>query len=422
MTTRTARHGPAPSRCTWTSSRGPFDLLLALISKHKLDVTEVALSQVTDEFIAHIRAMGPDWDLDQATDFLVVAATLLDLKAARLLPVGRGRGRGGPRPAGGAGPAVRPAAAVPRLQAGRGHLRRPDDRGGPPVPAHGAGWSPSSPTCCPRWCSASGPASSRGSPRRRCTPKPPPQVYVDHIHAPLVSVQEQAAIVVGGCGSSARASFRRADRRRDGTLDVVARSSPCSSCTARRRCLRPGRPAGRAAVRWTGGERGRQPAGTDEFVTEPTEERRTTDDRRETSSRTAGPERGSLARSGRALEADPAGRRRAGRRGAARPGAGAARGARSRPRCASWPTSTPRQGRGFDLRQVAGGWRFYTRAGVRAARRALRPGRPAGPAHPGRAGDAGRGGLPPAGQPGPGLGGARRQLRRRDAHAGHCAA
>ncbi len=65
---------------------GPFDLLLQLISKHKLDVTEVALSKVTDEFIAHIHAMGPDWDLDQATEFLVVAATLLDLKAARLLP------------------------------------------------------------------------------------------------------------------------------------------------------------------------------------------------------------------------------------------------------------------------------------------------------------------------------------------------
>ncbi len=65
---------------------GPFDLLLGLISKHKMDVTEVALSQVTDEFIAHIRAMGPDWDLGQATEFLVVAATLLDLKAARLLP------------------------------------------------------------------------------------------------------------------------------------------------------------------------------------------------------------------------------------------------------------------------------------------------------------------------------------------------
>jgi segregation and condensation protein A len=67
---------------------GPFDLLLGLISKHKLDVTEVALSVVTDEFIDHIRAKGTDWDLDQTTEFLLVAATLLDLKAARLLPQG----------------------------------------------------------------------------------------------------------------------------------------------------------------------------------------------------------------------------------------------------------------------------------------------------------------------------------------------
>jgi len=65
---------------------GPFDLLLQLIGKHKLDVTEVALHTVTDEFIAYIRAMGDDWDLDEVSEFLVVASTLLDLKAARLLP------------------------------------------------------------------------------------------------------------------------------------------------------------------------------------------------------------------------------------------------------------------------------------------------------------------------------------------------
>lgn len=67
----------------------PFDLLLGLISKHKLDITEIALATVTDEFIAHIkaaRAADTDWDLSQASEFLLVAATLLDLKAARLLP------------------------------------------------------------------------------------------------------------------------------------------------------------------------------------------------------------------------------------------------------------------------------------------------------------------------------------------------
>src|SRR5207248_9181915 len=64
----------------------PFDLLLGLIAKKQLDVTLVALAQVTDEFIAHIRSRGEAWSLDQASSFLVIAATLLDLKVARLLP------------------------------------------------------------------------------------------------------------------------------------------------------------------------------------------------------------------------------------------------------------------------------------------------------------------------------------------------
>lgn len=70
---------------------GPFDLLLQLISRHKMEITEVALATVTDDFIAHIRGLEASevgWQLDQATEFLVVAATLLDLKAARLLPSG----------------------------------------------------------------------------------------------------------------------------------------------------------------------------------------------------------------------------------------------------------------------------------------------------------------------------------------------
>ncbi len=65
---------------------GPFDLLLQLITQQRMDVTEVALHQVTDEFIAHLRVLGESFDLDETTEFLVVAATLLDLKAARLLP------------------------------------------------------------------------------------------------------------------------------------------------------------------------------------------------------------------------------------------------------------------------------------------------------------------------------------------------
>jgi segregation and condensation protein A len=65
---------------------GPFDLLLQLIGKHELDITEMALHTVTDDFIAHLKLLGDDADLDETTEFLVIAATLLDLKAARLLP------------------------------------------------------------------------------------------------------------------------------------------------------------------------------------------------------------------------------------------------------------------------------------------------------------------------------------------------
>ena len=99
LSAETEQEAGRPDRAAGTPDRGgfevhldnfdgPFDLLLHLISRHKLDITEVALSQVTDEFIAHIKAAGPSWDLDQTTQFMVVAATLLDLKAARLIPSG----------------------------------------------------------------------------------------------------------------------------------------------------------------------------------------------------------------------------------------------------------------------------------------------------------------------------------------------
>ena len=82
---------PAGFEVRLENFRGPFDVLLGLISKHELDITEIALATVTDEFIAYIRALtasGQGWALDEASEFLVIAATLLDLKAARLLPAG----------------------------------------------------------------------------------------------------------------------------------------------------------------------------------------------------------------------------------------------------------------------------------------------------------------------------------------------
>lgn len=79
---------PVGFQVSLSNFEGPFDLLLQLITKKKLDVTEVALSEVTDEFIAYTRGLGGMGDLDEVTEFLVVAATLLDLKTARLLPRG----------------------------------------------------------------------------------------------------------------------------------------------------------------------------------------------------------------------------------------------------------------------------------------------------------------------------------------------
>jgi len=84
----TASGQAAPPRFTvrLDNFTGPFDLLLQLIGKHQLDVTELALHRVTDDFIVHLTALGDDADLDETSEFLVIAATLLDLKAARLLP------------------------------------------------------------------------------------------------------------------------------------------------------------------------------------------------------------------------------------------------------------------------------------------------------------------------------------------------
>ena len=75
-------------RVSFDGFEGPFDLLLSLIGKHELDITEVSLSRVTDEFIGYLRTLEADDELDQASEFLVVAATLLDLKIAGLLPQG----------------------------------------------------------------------------------------------------------------------------------------------------------------------------------------------------------------------------------------------------------------------------------------------------------------------------------------------
>ncbi|MEU1197887.1 segregation/condensation protein A [Streptomyces sp. NPDC005813] len=250
---------------------GPFDLLLQLISKHKLDVTEVALSRVTDEFMAHIRAMGPDWDLDQTTEFLVVAATLLDLKAARLLPAAEVEDE--------ADLALLEARDLlfARLLQYRAYKqiadifnarleeearRYPRTVG---LEAHHA-------ELLPEVVISIGPEGFAKLAVKAMQPKPKPQVYVDHIHAPLVSVQEQAGIVVARLRELGEASFRALVEDTDDTLTVVARFLALLELYREKAvALDQEEALGDLLVRWTGGEGDEQPRVTDEFDRPPEE-------------------------------------------------------------------------------------------------------------------------------------------------------
>ena len=204
---------------------GPFDLLLQLISRHKMDITEVALGVVTDDFIAYIRAVeGSEegWDLDQTTEFLVVAATLLDLKAARLLPSGEVEDEGDLalleardllfarllqyR-------AFKEIAAIfhdrieiaeksfPRLVAMESHFAQ----------------------LLPEVLIGVGVNRFAAIAERVLQPKTVPILSVDHIHHTLVSVIEEAVKLVELLRKSGRLSFRNLVGDADSTLVVVAR-------------------------------------------------------------------------------------------------------------------------------------------------------------------------------------------------------
>ncbi|MGA4803161.1 segregation and condensation protein A [Streptomyces lavendulocolor] len=201
---------------------GPFDLLLQLISKHKLDVTEVALSKVTDEFMAHIRAMGPDWDLDQTTEFLVVAATLLDLKAARLLPAAEVEDE--------ADLALLEARDLlfARLLQYRAYKQVADifaerlESEGRRHPRT-VGLEPHHAELLPDVVISIGAEGFAGLAVKAMQPRAEPQVYIEHIHAPLVSVREQAAVVVARLRERGEATFRELAGDAPDTLTVVAR-------------------------------------------------------------------------------------------------------------------------------------------------------------------------------------------------------
>ncbi|WP_328478569.1 segregation/condensation protein A [Actinoplanes sp. NBC_00393] len=202
---------------------GPFDLLLQLIGKHKLDVTEVALHQVTDDFIAYIRGMGDDWDLGEASEFLLVAATLLDLKAARLLPAAE----------------VEDEEDLALLEArdllfarllqykaykeAAAHIAE--------LEATGARRWPRMVSLEPRYAEALpelvlgiGPERLLKMALKQFLPKPgPPQVSIAHIHQVRVSVREHAALLRDRLRRAGTATFSLLVADCDNTLEVVAR-------------------------------------------------------------------------------------------------------------------------------------------------------------------------------------------------------
>ncbi|MFE5515083.1 segregation and condensation protein A [Streptomyces sp. NPDC056529] len=249
---------------------GPFDLLLQLITKHKLDVTEVALSRVTDEFMAHLRALGPDGDLDQTTEFLVVAATLLDLKTARLLPAAEVEDE--------ADLALLEARDLlfARLLQYRAYKRvaavfeerwESEGRRHPRT----VGLEPHHAELLPEVIISIGAEGFAKLAVKAMQPRAEPQVYVEHIHAPLVSVREQAAVVAALLRERGTAAFRELIEDAGDTLTVVARFLALLELYRERAVALDQETAlGDLTVSWTGGDG--EAGVTDEFDQEPGQE------------------------------------------------------------------------------------------------------------------------------------------------------
>ena len=208
-----------------TNFDGPFDLLLQLISRHKMDITEVALSAVTDEFIAFIRGLevsGEGWRLDQATEFLVIAATLLDLKAAKLLPSGE----------------IEDEEDLALLEA-RDLLfaRLLQYRAFKEIAAtfnvrieafdktfvRVVSLDPTLAALLPEVLIGVGPARFAAIAERVLTPKSAPIVAIEHLHSALVSVSEESKVVVEALRRGRTLSFRSLIADASSTMVVVAR-------------------------------------------------------------------------------------------------------------------------------------------------------------------------------------------------------
>jgi segregation and condensation protein A len=201
---------------------GPFDLLLSLISKHKLDITEVALSKVTDEFIAHVKAAGSDWDLDQTSSFLLVAATLLDLKAARLVPQGDVEDE--------EDLALLEArdllfARLLQYRAFKGIASVLEERLAGESRRHprSVGLEERFANLLPEVLIGIGLDQFAALAAKALEPKPVPEVSLQHIHATRVSVREQATIVVERLRRHGAMTFRALCGDSPDTLTTVAR-------------------------------------------------------------------------------------------------------------------------------------------------------------------------------------------------------
>jgi segregation and condensation protein A len=243
---------------------GPFDLLLSLIAKHKLDITEVALSKVTDEFIAHIKAAGPQWDLEQTSSFLLVAATLLDLKAARLLPQGDVEDE--------EDLALLEArdllfARLLQYKAFKQVAAVLETRMAGEVHRHprAVGLEERFATLLPEVLIGIGLDQFAALAAKAMAPKPVLELSLAHIHAPTVSVREQATVVVDRLRRSGTLTFRALAGDAPDTLTRVARF------LALLELFREGAvafdqmtPLGELTIRWTGAEDGEVEI-TDEF-------------------------------------------------------------------------------------------------------------------------------------------------------------
>ena len=235
---------------------GPFDLLLSLIAKHKLDVTTLALSKVTDEFIAFIHSKGQDWDLDQASEFLLVAATLLDLKAARLLPAAEVEDEEDL-----ALLEARDLLFARLLQyraykqvavelAGRyalGALRHP--RSAPLEPAFKE--------LLPEVLISLSLDQFAALAVRAMTPRQPPTVSIEHIHQVQVSIREQANIIAQMLRSLRAATFRTLIADAPDTIHIVARFLALLELFREKAVgFDQVDPYGELTVRWTGSDEG----------------------------------------------------------------------------------------------------------------------------------------------------------------------